>query len=308
MRQWSCFSHHHDQSHTIMSIITELKPTQPLRTMDLVNEAGVDVSDWKNFKGGEKQAARNPKYCYEWAFVQPAKVVVLSLWHANLIDEKGSIVQRLNYQAHENKLREHGDFTGATRSKRADAAIRIAVEDQLPVRVIINEGKRRDLAKNEKEPSKVKFRLLDPVAWGVEEYNGKTGASLLVRGSAISKFADQFELHGPLEVPVSKKTVKGDVYSRSPLVRQKVLERANGICEYCLEPGFVLVDGRLYLETHHIIPLSEKGPDSEANVIALCPNHHKEAHFGGNWAAMREAMLKIVKSKLSSSGAKRKSK
>jgi len=41
-----------------------------------------------------------------------------------------------------------------------------------------------------------------------------------------------------------------------------------------------MADGRLYLETHHIISLSENGSDEVGNVVALCPNHHREAHYG----------------------------
>jgi 5-methylcytosine-specific restriction protein A len=30
-----------------------------------------------------------------------------------------------------------------------------------------------------------------------------------------------------------------------------------------------------YLETHHVISLSEQGPGKVTNVIALCPNDHR---------------------------------
>lgn len=91
-----------------MSIPTELLPTQKPRLIDLLANAGVDVSDWKNFAGGERRAASNPKYCYEWAFIQPGKVVVLNLWYADLIEENGSIVQRLNYRELAKKFRRQG--------------------------------------------------------------------------------------------------------------------------------------------------------------------------------------------------------
>ncbi len=57
-------------------ILTEIKPTCRLLVMDLVRDAGLDVSDWANFRGGKKGAASNPRYCYEWAFVQADKVVL----------------------------------------------------------------------------------------------------------------------------------------------------------------------------------------------------------------------------------------
>lgn len=69
-------------------------------------------------------------------------------------------------------------------------------------------------------------------------------------------------------------------YARDPKVRQAVLRRANGKCENCTKPGFLTFKGKPYLETHHIIALAEDGEDRLTNVIALCPNDHREAHFG----------------------------
>ncbi|MGH8672363.1 MAG: HNH endonuclease, partial [Burkholderiales bacterium] len=31
---------------------------------------------------------------------------------------------------------------------------------------------------------------------------------------------------------------------------------------------------------HHVAALSEGGADTDDNVVALCPNHHREAHHG----------------------------
>ena len=52
-----------------------------------------------------------------------------------------------------------------------------------------------------------------------------------------------------------------------------------------------MANGKVYLETHHVVPLHEKGPDSVSNVVALCPNHHREAHHGKNRAQIREQLL-----------------
>lgn len=43
---------------------------------------------------------------------------------------------------------------------------------------------------------------------------------------------------------------------------------------------FRRLDGEIFLEVHHIIPLSEGGEDTVANAEALCPNCHREKHFG----------------------------
>lgn len=71
-------------------------------------------------------------------------------------------------------------------------------------------------------------------------------------------------------------------YQRNPDVIAEVLIRADGICEQCHSPAPFLraSDGTPYLEVHHIIPLSEGGDDTVENALALCPNCHREAHFG----------------------------
>jgi 5-methylcytosine-specific restriction protein A len=53
------------------------------------------------------------------------------------------------------------------------------------------------------------------------------------------------------------------------------------------------------LETHHIIPLSEEGEDIEENVIALCPNDHRRAHFERESLLTRVNLAEIVRLKLS---------
>ena len=73
---------------------------------------------------------------------------------------------------------------------------------------------------------------------------------------------------------------KAWAYSRDPRVREAALQRANGRCEFCGQLGFMKPDGTRYLESHHVIALANDGEDRLTNVIALCPNDHREAHFG----------------------------
>jgi hypothetical protein len=68
-------------------------------------------------------------------------------------------------------------------------------------------------------------------------------------------------------------------YPRDPRVREAVLARARGCCEFCGAQGFLKPDGSRYLETHHIIALAAEGADRVSNVIGLRPNDHREAHF-----------------------------
>lgn len=84
-------------------------------------------------------------------------------------------------------------------------------------------------------------------------------------------------------------------YVRRAKVRREVLKRAKGMCEYRGCQTFSSLSGTAFLETHHVILLSEQGPDKPSNVIALCPNHHREAHFGANWKTLQDEFLKILK-------------
>jgi len=71
-------------------------------------------------------------------------------------------------------------------------------------------------------------------------------------------------------------------YRRDPDVVAEALYRAKGFCEKCKEkaPFIKRSNGEPYLEVHHIRPLSQGGLDSLENVISLCPNCHREIHFG----------------------------
>jgi len=85
-------------------------------------------------------------------------------------------------------------------------------------------------------------------------------------------------------------------YIRDERVRSAVLRRANGHCEFCHELGFRKTDGRFYLETHHVISLSEQGADRLDNVIALCANDHRRAHFSSVWVDLQIQFTAILKS------------
>jgi 5-methylcytosine-specific restriction protein A len=76
--------------------------------------------------------------------------------------------------------------------------------------------------------------------------------------------------------------VRNRVYSRNPDVIAEVLFQARGVCQGCNKeaPFTRSADGAPYLEVHHRIPLAMGGDDTVENAIALCPNCHRERHFG----------------------------
>jgi 5-methylcytosine-specific restriction protein A len=88
--------------------------------------------------------------------------------------------------------------------------------------------------------------------------------------------------------------VSGWVVIRNPKVRDFVIKSAKGQCEYCGKRGFQVTSGAFYLEAHHIISLANQGPDTVDNVIALCPEHHREAHYGQNAHELELEFLKRI--------------
>lgn len=80
----------------------------------------------------------------------------------------------------------------------------------------------------------------------------------------------------------TKTIVSQVVFNRNQYVIAEVLDRANGICEKCQKPAPFNKDkdSLPYLEVHHKIPLAENGEDTVENAIGLCPNCHRQAHYG----------------------------
>lgn len=78
---------------------------------------------------------------------------------------------------------------------------------------------------------------------------------------------------------VGARQVVTDSYERNTYIAEYAKRRANGICQLCIQPApFSDKNGRPYLETHHIIWLSQGGEDSVLNTVALCPNCHRKMH------------------------------
>jgi len=84
-------------------------------------------------------------------------------------------------------------------------------------------------------------------------------------------------------------------YQRDTSVKGWVLKQAQGICECCRQPApFEGSDGRPYLEVHHVRQLAEQGPDTPANTVAVCPNCHRELHYGRQAKELVEALYQTV--------------
>lgn len=92
------------------------------------------------------------------------------------------------------------------------------------------------------------------------------------------------------------KTVSSEVILRDKEVVDWVIFNADGFCENCNKKSpFIKSDMTPYLEVHHVKQLALGGPDTPQNTIAVCPNCHKEFHFGID----KEKLIKEIYKKIS---------
>lgn len=295
-----------------MDVLESLRPREKAKIMDLVAEAGIDIGPWAVRQDGAsiKEPAANPAYCYEWAFGGDDEPTALCIWHESLTDREGQITYEGNLRREALELdRAAEDYykpqnvrsrakEQARRARRFDRLLQGAYRQAKPIRVITLAGEmRRGGSEPGVQSAIVDYRLLDPEPWYVHVYADADGHCRLIRGVArlpdstvadeSPAFIDQFTIpEAALRLVVS-----GQVYERSPAVRRTALLRAGGKCEACSAPGFVMDSGSIYLETHHVFPLSNGGPDAEWNVVAICPNDHRRAHFGKGRVGLRSRLV-----------------
>ncbi|MAW82522.1 MAG: HNH endonuclease [Parvularcula sp.] len=291
-----------------MSRLEDIRPKAQHSVFDLAEQAGFDVTDWIESSNDARGHKANPKYCYEWAFVEPERLIILNLWHPAMHEIDGRIIAKDNFRA---DAEYHRNVTGKTswakRAKRLDDALQIALRGNLPVRVILIDGIRRSKDDPTLTPSSVRARELDPKPWTIVAYDWDTGEFELSRGIFDQPCVDQFDLDLADKVAVERQEKLTAAFVRDPAVRRRVLVRSKGRCELCGNEGFKMASGALYLETHHVKPLADGGPDIEENVVALCADDHRRAHYGAERDHIAEQLAAIAaKSASNRHGAKSK--
>ena len=119
--------------------------------------------------------------------------------------------------------------------------------------------------------------------------------------TAYERLAEVILALGPMHRPagnVAPEKVAGTAgeYHRDPAVRAWTIKRSGYVCECCDEPApFKTMKGDGYLESHHLTWLSRNGPDTPGNTLALCPNCHRELHFGEHGSCRTEELrIKVL--------------
>lgn len=272
----------------------DIKPTQKMLVIDILKSLGMDVSKWSNVKGGAARAASNPKYCYNWSFVQPGEFVVVCLWYPGLKQTSGRLYYELSRNFWRSKRTEPGTGSTNKRANDLDRHLWLAYSEQLPLRVIIVEGSQRDPTAAKAKASSVSARILDELPWAVTQYDIATGRCLLERGSepvpkTIS--AEDIELSG-FEGGSRPKFIlhrRREGAMRRAKIAEALSKNGRLICEVpkCAfdferrygEPG------KGYAQVHHLIPL-HKAPKEGRKVLLkdlaiVCANCHAMIHAGG---------------------------
>lgn len=79
----------------------------------------------------------------------------------------------------------------------------------------------------------------------------------------------------------TKSTSTITVRERDSKVKAWVLNASKGVCESCNVKAPFVTDNKLpFLEVHHLKRLCDDGTDTVTNAVAICPNCHRELHYG----------------------------
>lgn len=98
----------------------------------------------------------------------------------------------------------------------------------------------------------------------------------------------------PSVVNSAPKEKKQLAYYRSEALKLYVIARSKGFCEACHSAAPFKTNTGPYLECHHMHRVADGGPDHPENVIALCPNCHRKAHYAVDAKIFNEGLQKII--------------
>ena len=113
---------------------------------------------------------------------------------------------------------------------------------------------------------------------GLKAEAAKTQADTV---DGITRLESEFERSTPREI----QKISG--YIERGRIGQELKRLRKGKCQICKalgrdEVAFLDCKGHPFSEAHHVVPVSSRmtGSLSRLNVMILCPNHHRQAHYG----------------------------
>ncbi|WP_247424665.1 HNH endonuclease [Ralstonia pseudosolanacearum] len=235
---------------------------------------------------------------YDWCFGDPDDVAVVFIWYESLRES-----DRMIYFTDDTSewVDQNRDTALTVQKNRAEAVGNVLLKaywKKQHVRVAIVDGTVKKVGN--RETSEAQFRELDTENWYPHHRDPVTQQIVVVRGVPQSPEFDAYLEDHPKQSTENEsgserramETTKTTIYERDPQVVRDVKKRAaGGRCEYCGKEGFLTPQGGFYLEAHHVIPLHCGGADQIWNVVALCADDHRQAHFGKNRHTIRDELI-----------------
>ncbi|MFM0292234.1 HNH endonuclease [Paraburkholderia sp. RL17-380-BIE-A] len=264
-----------------MTTLQELKPTTKQLVRDITERLGIEMTTQ-----------------YDWCFSNPDGPYLVNIWHDGMFEENDEIyfVDRASDWAEKNI--DTATPVQLNRAAAVSALIHTAYYRKAPLHVAILDGIRRTVGI--RETSEAHQRELDSVLW-YPHHKDENRRIVVVRGKPqpqnIDPYAEEEEHQRQVKVPTARPPKKIEVsataiYERDSEVVKAVKRRAaDGHCELCGQEGFKTANGRYYLEAHHVIPLNCGGRDDIRNVVAICANDHRRAHFGEERHDLRDGLI-----------------
>ena len=266
------------------AVLESLRPTTKTNVIDLVAEAGVDVSPWHFRADGTDidAPAENPSYCYDWAFGSTFEHIVLCIWHGSLavdgdtivyaenMRKLGTALQRIAADPSRDAKDRDRARQQATRARNFDELVKAAYERLLPVRLIINEGNQASREQLGAASSKVLRRELDAESWFVHDYDEASGECRLVRGvRPANDLPDQGQGEEGSKGPDDARQIAAIRIRRAQRAfREKLLSAWNRRC--------IVTESRIVelLEAAHIVPHADETDYRTSNGLLLRADIH----------------------------------
>lgn len=269
---------------TTAGLLSQLRPTEKPNLIDLLSQAGHDVSEWsyRTDRTSVSNPASNGRFCYDWAFGSEREGIVLCVWHKSLALDGERLEYRENLRALGNELSNIASSSRrgpsdrdrarqqASRARHFDSLVRIAYNHVLPIQFIINEGSQADREKLGEGSSHVSKRVLDSEPWYVHEYNEITGDARIVRGLKPTRdVADDRTSDSDDRGPSDKRQLAAIRIRRGqPEFREKLLSAWG---RRCVVTGCRVIG---LLEAAHITPHADETDYRTSNGLLLRADIH----------------------------------
>ncbi len=126
----------------------------------------------------------------------------------------------------------------------------------------------------------------------ISEVEGQSLPTVAEFETRVVSYKSKVTLPKPNGIRQPEKThAQVTAFSRDPKVKAWVLKEASGKCECCdTDAPFTTPEGYPFLEVHHLRRLADGGSDRVTNAVALCPNCHREMHYGVNKSSLVSSM------------------